>query len=140
MKRRLVFCVIGLGLLFAMVVSLGSCQTVRTESPPPSVEKVDIVPFPSPVYRTLQTAANADSTPVAIHVVFKSPEAYTNIGKFLLANWLATLVLLLGIVEVVVRLTPSEKDNSVFNFIYGWIDRFIPNLKTGGQTHPPVKA
>ena len=54
--------------------------------------------------------------------------------NFLLDNWGALLMGLLTFAEVVVRLTPSEKDNSIFNWLYAFITAFVPNLKKGGGT------
>ena len=34
---------------------------------------------------------------------------------------------LIAIIEVVVRLTPSEKDNSILNKVIWFIDKVIPN-------------
>ena len=42
---------------------------------------------------------------------------------------------IIGIAEIIVRLTPSEKDNSVLKKITDIIFIFIPNLKKGGGKH-----
>lgn len=54
---------------------------------------------------------------------------------FLKNNWAALLTGLLGFLEVIFRLTPSTKDNSVFNFIKFLLDKQIPNAKAGGGKH-----
>lgn len=53
-------------------------------------------------------------------------------GNFLLDNWGAILVGLLGFVDLIARLTPSEKDNSIVNFLMSLFNTLIPNLKKGG--------
>jgi hypothetical protein len=53
-------------------------------------------------------------------------------GNFLLDNWGALLMGLLGFVDLVARLTPSEKDNSIVNFLMTLFNTIIPNLKKGG--------
>lgn len=53
-------------------------------------------------------------------------------GNFLLDNWGALLMGLLGFVDLVARLTPSEKDNSIVNFLFSLFSSIIPNLKKGG--------
>lgn len=49
-------------------------------------------------------------------------------------NW-AYIVGALGIIEIIVRLTPSEKDNAYFAWFSNLLDSIIPNLKKGGGTH-----
>jgi hypothetical protein len=57
-------------------------------------------------------------------------------------NWdsiVSVVLVLYAIAEVVVKLTPSEKDNSILkkvvNVVNQIIDLIIPNLKKGGGTH-----
>ena len=42
-------------------------------------------------------------------------------------EWYVWLLSILGILEIIFRLTPSEKDNSILNKIKGFIDQFLPN-------------
>ena len=42
-------------------------------------------------------------------------------------HWITLLFALIGFIEVIVRVTPSEKDNSIFNFIVRVINALIPN-------------
>ena len=53
-------------------------------------------------------------------------------GNFFTRNWGALLMGLLGFADLVTRLTPSEKDNSILNFLSSVINAIIPNLKKGG--------
>ena len=53
-------------------------------------------------------------------------------GNFFSNNWGALLMGLLGFADLVTRLTPSVKDNSILNFISSIINAIIPNLKKGG--------
>lgn len=55
-------------------------------------------------------------------------------GNFFLENWVALLFGLMGFIELIVRLTPSEKDNSIFNWIFTLLNALLPNLKKGGGT------
>ena len=58
-------------------------------------------------------------------------------------NWLmehytdliAIVVGLIGVAEIVVNLTPSEKDNSVLLKIKNALSAVIPNCRKGGGTH-----
>ena len=61
----------------------------------------------------------------------------TNIGQettsnFLLDNWGALILGLLGFIDLVARLTPTEKDNSIVNFLLSLFNAIIPNFKKGG--------
>jgi hypothetical protein len=60
-----------------------------------------------------------------------------SIGDFLKRNWGVLLPALLVFVEVIVRLTRTEKDNSILNFIKILVDAVIPNRAVkrigGGQ-------
>lgn len=42
-------------------------------------------------------------------------------------DWTTLVWSLIAIIEVVVRLTPSEKDNSILNKVIWFIDKVIPN-------------
>ncbi|MDP3643088.1 MAG: hypothetical protein Q8S54_07845 [Bacteroidota bacterium] len=53
-------------------------------------------------------------------------------GNFFSDNWGALLMGLLGFVDLVARLTPSEKDNSIINFLMTLLNAIIPNFKKGG--------
>ncbi len=71
------------------------------------------------------------------------PNFFVKIWNWIAANWLeigASGIGLMGIIEIVVRLTPSEKDNAAFAWLRSAIDWLIPNLKTGGGRHPSPTA
>jgi len=53
-------------------------------------------------------------------------------GNFFTNNWGALLMGLLGFADLVARLTPSVKDNSILNLLNTIINAIIPNLKKGG--------
>jgi hypothetical protein len=53
-------------------------------------------------------------------------------GNFFSDNWGALLMGLPGFVELVARLTPTEKDNSIVNFLLALCNAIIPNFKKGG--------
>ncbi|QDP49343.1 MAG: hypothetical protein GOVbin2669_12 [Prokaryotic dsDNA virus sp.] len=44
-------------------------------------------------------------------------------------DWTTLIWSLIAIIEVVVRLTPSEKDNSLLNKVIWFVDKVIPNRK-----------
>jgi hypothetical protein len=51
---------------------------------------------------------------------------------FFLNNWVALLLGLLGFFDLIARLIPTEKDNSIVNFLMTLFNAIIPNLKKGG--------
>ena len=53
-------------------------------------------------------------------------------GNFFSDNWGALVMGILGFVDLVARLTPSEKDNSIVNFLMTLFNAIIPNFKKGG--------
>ena len=53
-------------------------------------------------------------------------------GNFFTRNWGALVMGLLGFADLVTRLTPTEKDNSIVNFLVSVLNAIIPNLKKGG--------
>ena len=53
-------------------------------------------------------------------------------GNFFSDNWGALLMGILGLIDLIARLTPSEKDNSIVNFLMTLLNSIIPNLKKGG--------
>ena len=53
-------------------------------------------------------------------------------GNFLTDNWGVLLLGLLGFFDLVTRLTPTEKDNSIVNFLLTIFNAIIPNFRKGG--------
>tara|TARA_R110001606_G_scaffold153901_1_gene295388 strand:+ start:293 stop:517 length:225 start_codon:yes stop_codon:yes gene_type:complete len=49
-------------------------------------------------------------------------------------DWQVILWSLVAILEVVVRLTPSEKDNSILNKVVWVLGKLVPNKKKNGKT------
>lgn len=55
-----------------------------------------------------------------------------SLGGFLAHNWGILSLSLLSFLEVITRLTPSVKDNTVLAFLSNVLNAIIPNLKKGG--------
>lgn len=53
-------------------------------------------------------------------------------GDFLAHNWGILSLSLISFLEVITRLTPSVKDNTVLTFLSTVLNVLIPNLKKGG--------
>lgn len=64
-------------------------------------------------------------------VVQLEPEKQS-LGDFLSLNWGVLSLGLLSFLEIVTRLTPTEKDNTVLKFLSNILNAIIPNLKKGG--------
>ena len=94
----------------------------------------------NPTDQTSFAVDNQSTAPAALAQeeggVQAEPEQ-TNVEKevsenFLLDNWGALLMGLLGFIDLVARLTPTEKDNSIVNFLMTLLNAIIPNFKKGG--------
>ena len=60
-----------------------------------------------------------------------------HILNFFTGNWPAistVIILLLPVAEVIVRLTPTKCDDTVFDVLKKLFDKIIPNKKEGGGT------
>jgi hypothetical protein len=55
--------------------------------------------------------------------------------EFLKANWIELVAGLLAFAGVIVRLTPTEKDDTILGWIKSIFDVLIPNRKKGGGRH-----
>lgn len=89
---------------------------------------------------TASTSADNDATvtqqvkisgPVAIESAI-TETSDSSVGGFILANWGKLLLGLLSFYDVVARLTPTEKDNTVVTFLTNLLNYIIPNFKKGG--------
>lgn len=54
---------------------------------------------------------------------------------YILRNWQWLLAALIPLLEIIVRLTPTEKDNTILSRALGLLGKFFPNIKKGGGTH-----
>lgn len=55
-------------------------------------------------------------------------------GNFFLGNWAALVLGLFSFLELVARLIPSQKDNSIVNLLISVFNAFVSNLKKGGRS------
>ena len=122
MKNIFLFAIIMIGLLVTMSIGyqVAASDTITQSSSQPELISAGL---PS---TTISASVNSsieatvgDAVPVAT-------------GNFFTNNWGALLMGLLGFADLVARLTPSVKDNSILNFISSIINAIIPNLKKGG--------
>jgi hypothetical protein len=61
-----------------------------------------------------------------------SKNLFAVVWSWLLANKEAAIGLLLLVLDALVRLTPTEKDNNLLRLVQSWIDKLIPNYRKGG--------
>jgi len=55
--------------------------------------------------------------------------------EFLQTNWIELLFGVIALAEVVVRLTPTKKDDSILEWVIKLVSFLIPNRKDGGGKH-----
>lgn len=58
--------------------------------------------------------------------------------QWLMNNWteiMAIMVALVPLLDIIVRLTPTKKDDTLLGFVKKFLDKFFPNRKKGGGTH-----
>ena len=55
--------------------------------------------------------------------------------EILKANWYVIIVAIIAFAEVIVRLTPTSKDDSIVNWIKRVIDVLVPNKTKRGDKH-----
>jgi hypothetical protein len=90
------------------------------------IQKVDIEPAVAPQEEGGVVADVATEQPAVTDE--------KGVGSFLLSHWAELLLGLLAFLKVIVNLTPTTKDNKIFEWLDNIINFFIPNLKKGGGT------
>jgi hypothetical protein len=70
----------------------------------------------------------------------EEPTVWEQIWAWLKVNWAEALLGLMLIIETIVNLTPTERDNAWFKWLRDIVNSIIPNRKKGGGTHtsPPA--
>jgi len=66
----------------------------------------------------------------------EAPDVVTEMppGEFLQTYWFELLLGLIVFLELIVRLTPTKRDDSILNLVLKLINAIIPNLKKTGGT------
>lgn len=80
-----------------------------------------------------------EDPPVEEPVEDEEPTIWQQFWGWLKLNWVAFLLGLIGVIEIVVNLTPTQKDNAWFLWLREIIQSIIPNRKSGGGTHSKSK-
>lgn len=55
--------------------------------------------------------------------------------QFIKSHLVEVFLALFALLEIIVRATPTQKDDSILNFIKSIFDSIIPNRRTGGGLH-----
>ena len=122
MKNIFLFAILMIGLLVTTAIEkqVAASDTITQSSSQPELISASLpeTTISASVSSSIE-ATVGDAVPVAT-------------GNFFTNNWGALLMGLLGFADLVIRLTPSVKDNSIFNFLSSIINAIIPNLKKGG--------
>ncbi|HEY3369336.1 MAG TPA: hypothetical protein VGK10_00730 [Prolixibacteraceae bacterium] len=98
----------------------------------------------SPEVATLTGSASAPSTKASVagdvQIAFEQTNGDSETpGNFFLENWGSLALGLLTFLDVVARLTPTTRDNSIINLLSTIINAIIPNFKKGGGTFKMVR-
>jgi len=84
----------------------------------------------------LTSSASAPSTKASVagdvQIAFEQTDDTNTPGSFFSRNWGILSLSLLAFFDVVARLTPTTKDNSIVNLLTTVINAIIPNFKKGG--------
>lgn len=57
--------------------------------------------------------------------------------NYVKSNFVTLAYALIAILEVIVRITPTERDNSLLSALKSLLDKLIPNRRVGGGTYEP---
>ena len=132
MKNTFLVIILTIGMLVAMAIGNQVTATVLTDQSSCHPELVS-----GPPASQLASASYPETTISAfvsssIETTVSEPSLPAGKGNFFTNNWGALLMGLLGLSDLIARLTPSAKDNSIINFLTSVINAIIPNMKKGG--------
>lgn len=105
-------------------------QEVHVNVSPADVHCVDYI---NPVLKV-----NRQESPKAQFVYFQTddpPEEKRTLWEIIKENWWALILGLIGFIEVIVTITPTEKDNTWLKWLKNIVQGIIPNKKSGGGKH-----
>lgn len=129
-------------LALAIFLGLGIAQELYQDQPRPPEGKIFQIDAPEPLQYCQSMDAAEPTTPVVYAqnadpetTADTAPEENGGILGFLKMHWIALLSAFMVFVEAIVRLTPTEKDNSVFNFLKYLFDKVFPNRSSSGGLH-----
>jgi hypothetical protein len=98
---------------------------MRMENPT-TVPAADAEVAPAPAADTTETPP--EPSPSADD----SKNIFAVLWAWIMANKEAAIAMLLFLLDAIVRLTPTEKDNNLLRIFQSWLDKVLPNRKKGG--------
>ena len=136
MKNSISTFILMIGLLVTMAIGHQVMASISSHpelvsGPPQQVASASHPELVSASYPETTISASVSSS---IEATVGDPTVTDTKGNFFTNNWGALLIGLLGFADMVARLTPTEKDNSIINFLITILNAIIPNLKKGGGT------
>jgi len=140
MKNKTFF---SLALLMIVLVMVGPSQSSARDTGPQTVTYADAgmlsapaafinLTAPAMVYDAISVTQTDEVTP-------DDTGTGTADGSFwdlVKANWLALVLGLLGFFELIARLTPTQKDDSIISWLMKILNLIWPNHKAGGGVFP----
>ena len=129
MKNTFLVIILTIGMLVAMGIGYQVMATVLSHPELVSGTPQQLAQLVSASYPETTISAFVSSS---IETTVSEPSLPAGKGNFFTNNWGALLMGLLGLSDLIARLTPSAKDNSIINFLTSVINAIIPNMKKGG--------
>ena len=125
-------------LVLLLLVCSGSCMFAQEQNKPPifTYQGSEVVQLkPVPYFDTTASVVQVKAQYAPTVTVESQTSGNSSFKDFLSAHWAALVWALMSLLEVVVRLTPTARDNSVLNFVKMILDSLVPNARTGGGEH-----
>jgi hypothetical protein len=104
---------------------------------PPSVKPVFQADNPTFTVDQVQPVISQTTQYKLISIPEADRICTAGVGSFVLSNWAELLLGLLALVKVIVRLTPSLKDDKVFGYLDDFVNLIIQNNESKNNTDPP---
>ena len=121
--------------ILILMVAFLICSVAATSKSSPSTNSGDESSTLASNASALSASAPSTKASVAgdVQIAFEqTDDDKGETGNFFLRNWGILSVSFLAFCDVVARLTPSTKDNSIVNLLVTILNAVIPNLKKGG--------
>lgn len=128
---------------FIILAVLAFCtfDTAHAEEPASTFDTAAALPAVEGVEKTtLKTIIQPEqlirsieaNEPLSLNIEVSAPVAGEGFGTWLGKNWVSFAAIMFFLLEIILRYTPSERDNSILSFIKGLFDRLFPNKSTQG--------
>ena len=123
-----------LGLILMIATSATSASSVAGSASPSTTSAGSVTASLAGLSASSESAPSTKASLAGdVQIAFEQTSVDNKVpGNFFLKNWGVLVVSLLGFFDVVVRLTPTTKDNSIVNLLATIINAIIPNFKKGG--------